>query len=331
MSGVTVLVGAKVAEPTVLDAAFPSRIRVRVGDVVTFKANPGGTVVFAGPEGTPPLAIPVPGSKKGELMLNMATMAPTRQPGAAIESYDGTRMVGSGSLSTEPQQPGAPVNNTFQVRFPKAGAYPFTGFEGNQTGLVEVVPATESVPTQAQVDAEGKKELAALTAKLNAARAQAKNYRREPGPNGSTIHYVKAGLVSANGLNYDYRAQSYEFAPKQVTIKAGDTVVWEAPAIHTVTFLPKPPLPDFVLPRQTAKDAPPQLVINPKLFLVAKPSGVYDPKQYYNSGFVGPAVPNGQAFALTFTRTGTYGYVCAIHTSPDGRQGMVGTVIVKPR
>jgi hypothetical protein len=66
-------------------------------------------------------------------------------------------------------------------------------------------------------------------------------------------------------------------------------------------------------------------VLNPQVLVPAKPSQVYDPVQYYNSGLIGPGMPDGSTWSLTFEQPGTYRYRCAVH----GDFGMEGTVIVR--
>jgi plastocyanin len=45
-----------------------------------------------------------------------------------------------------------------------------------------------------------------------------------------------------------------------------------------------------------------------------------------NSGFIGAGLPAGTTFSATFTKPGTYAYICALHDE----LGMVGTVVVLP-
>jgi len=90
-----------------------------------------------------------------------------------------------------------------------------------------------------------------------------------------------------------------DFDPETVTIPAGGTVQWRntSPITHTVTA-------DATLARDPAN--------------VALPEGA----QPFHSG----DVEAGQVWSRTFTVPGTYRYVCL----PHERQGMIGTVIVRP-
>ena len=87
------------------------------------------------------------------------------------------------------------------------------------------------------------------------------------------------------------------FVPKTVTIKVGDTVVWEndSPGVHTVTDNPA-----FASAKQDA----------------AMPAGA----EPFNSG----TVEAGQQYSHTFTAPGTYKYFCVPHEA----DGMVGTIVV---
>lgn len=87
------------------------------------------------------------------------------------------------------------------------------------------------------------------------------------------------------------------FVPKTLTIKVGDTVVWEndSPGVHTVTDNPA-----FASAKQDA----------------SVPAGT----EPFNSG----PVEAGQQYSHTFTAPGTYKYFCVPHEA----DGMVGTIIV---
>jgi plastocyanin len=87
------------------------------------------------------------------------------------------------------------------------------------------------------------------------------------------------------------------FVPKTLTIKVGDTVVWEndSPGVHTVT--------DNSAFASAKQDA-------------SVPAGT----EPFNSG----PVEAGKQYSHTFTAPGTYKYFCVPHEA----DGMVGTVIV---
>ncbi len=113
------------------------------------------------------------------------------------------------------------------------------------------------------------------------------------------------------------------FNPRTIEIAVGDAVKWEFQepwTIHMVTFTSGEKPPDVDV-REGDK-----IYFNPQVFF---PAGgkTYDGSGYRNSG-VAPQGPNAPHFSysLTFTKAGTYKYVCLFHTP-----AMAGTVIVKER
>ena len=341
----TVLVGGG-QDTTVLDSFFPQTLRIRVGDTVTWKFNsdpnhrhtvtlvggpfpgPKNPVSGGGPgEVIPGSWVPAAGGAPGELMRNPVFAAPTRKPGAPLESYDGTTYANSGELSTKPRVPSMPGNETFSVTFTKPATYRYVCLfhRPHMVGIVEVLPATATdVPDQAQIDAQAKAEMAHLLALAEKAKGLGKAVRSQPGPNGTTFWFVRAGgyeLPSA-----ELRGQAFEFLPKNLTIKAGDTVIWESVSTHTITFIPAPPAPAVLIVKPQA-DAYPLLIQNPKVHRPAKPAAVYDPAQHFNSAPFGQTTPRGTSWALTFDTPGVYEYFCALHHE----MGMKATITVVER
>ena len=92
----------------------------------------------------------------------------------------------------------------------------------------------------------------------------------------------------------------HSFEPAQVTIRAGEEVLWRNTSIiwHTVT-------------------ADPSLAKKPED--VALPPGA----KPFDSG----KVPAGNSYRQTFTTPGTYRYFCKPHET----KGMVGEIVVQPK
>ncbi len=110
--------------------------------------------------------------------------------------------------------------------------------------------------------------------------------------------------VVAGAESPDRAVQINDFIPKPITINVGDTVTWrvDSTEFHTVTFLSGAPQPEFVEPTEAG------LAITP---LAAAPTGgrEYDGTGIHSSGLLN----KGDTYSLTFTRPGTFDYVCLVH------------------
>jgi plastocyanin len=342
----TVNVQAGAGQDTVdLLAFLPEKLRIRVGDTVTWKfegdlhtvtfttgTKPAGLVIptsQAQPgEVIPRVFLPVPGAPQGVNMMNPLLVFPTRKADQPVEKYSGTGYINSGMMSKATLFPGTPPIQTFSVTFDTPGTFQYLCLlhqEFGMRGTVEVVPATApNVPSQAEVDATAQQELARLQDLLEQARGQGRQGRSEAGPNNTKLWRILAGnsLVDIN----DGRVQLSEFVPKDVTIQTGDTIIWESRFFHSVTFVPTPPPPDRFLPERQP-DGVVQLIHNPIIFNPARPAAIFDPAQVFNSGTMGIFPGPGITYALTFETSGIFKYFCGIHRD----QGMEGTIIVQQR
>lgn len=152
-----------------------------------------------------------------------------------------------------------------------------------------------------------------------------------PGPreDGTMLWQVRVG-----GMDMDNAIDFHAFFPKEITINAGDGILFAfapmgRPQFHTVTFtsgedLPPLFVPDMVDGTPVATEAgAPQLQINPD---VAWPNGrtEYDGTGFVNSGLDVLRAPDAEPFIVDFTTPGTFTYVCIIHGVV-----MEGTVIVQ--
>jgi plastocyanin len=342
----SVIVLAGAGQDTVdLLAFLPEKVRIRVGDTVTWKmegdihtvsfitgAKPAGLVIPSSqaPPGEvlPRIPLPVPGGPEEVTMMNPLLVFPTRKADQPVEKYSGTGFVNAGMMSKTTVFPGTPPIQTFSVTFDTPGTFQYLCLlhqEFGMRGTVEVIPATApNVPSQAEIDATAQQELATLKVLLEQAKGQGRDGRSEPGPHNTKLWRIMAGnsLVHIN----DGRVQLLEFVPKDVTIQTGDTVLWESRFFHSVTFLPTPPPPDRFLPERQP-DGTVQLIRNPIIFNPARPAAVFDPAQVFNSGTIGTFPGPGITYALTFETPGIFKYFCGIHRD----QGMEGTIIVQQR
>lgn len=345
-SNLTVLVGG--GQDTLQMLAFvPQNVRVRAGDAITFKINsdyephtvsfsqgvppgPGWAQAPIQPPGVqiPTFLAPVPGGGPMDFMLNPAIAFPTRFPGAPQETYSGNGYLNSGIMTAAPLGPDAPLFDTLTVTFDSPGTYTYQCLvhADRMWGTVEVIPSSAAeVPSQDAIDAQSQLEMATYSGLFPAARAQAQAFAKpnEPGPAGTNLAYVRAGMTEL--FSADGRAHVNEFFPRDITVQAGDTIVWGSTYFHGVTFSPTPQVPDLFIERPQPQ-GPPLLLLNPMVWTPMKPTATYDPARYYNSADMGPLSPAGSTFALTFDRPGTYEYICVFHAI----QGMKGTVTVVP-
>lgn len=128
-----------------------------------------------------------------------------------------------------------------------------------------------------------------------------------------------AWKATIGGETPDHAVQLMDFFPRTITINPGDTITWTKNTLlpHTVHFLSGAQPPAIVLPQGDGR-----FFFNP---LVRNPQGgqTYDGTGMAASGWLGDE--KGLQYSLTFTKAGTYKYLCIIHT------GMSGTVIVSAR
>src|SRR5438105_15959670 len=124
------------------------------------------------------------------------------------------------------------------------------------------------------------------------------------GASASQTLNVSAGSESKGG-----DVQLNAFAPNQITVNVGDTVTWklDSTEFHDVLFTSGAPAPNFVLP------GPDGVFLNP---VAAMPAGG---ATYDGTGVVGSGLLNkGQTYSLTFSKAGTFTYLCAIHAGMGG-------------
>lgn len=290
----TVVAGAQDLPGISVNHFGPAEIRIQQGWTVTWR-NPNieiHTVTFGIPR--PAFGISDPAE-----ILRLETEFLTPNPQRSV-TYTGGPL-NSGQFNN---------NQTFSVTFPNTGTFTYVCLiHPGMDGRVVVVPSGQAVPAQAQVDAQAQQELQPLLAAARAERERlrAQPVRSEPRPDGTTLYRVQVGAVLPQiDLNL--------FFPDTLSLREGDTVLWEAPTTtpHTVTFGELPP--------PTA--GPPPV----EFFTGLKPSPNYE-GGFSHSGWIGQGWAGGQTFSLNFTRAGTYTYICILHAD----QGQLGRINVAAR
>lgn len=125
----------------------------------------------------------------------------------------------------------------------------------------------------------------------------------------SVVSAAQTFTVSAGSESPGGDVQLNEFAPINVTVNVGDTVTWrlDSTEFHNVIFTGGAPAPAFVQP------GPDGVFVNPAS---AFPSGG---PNYDGTGMAGSGLLNkGDKFSLTFTKAGTFSYLCSIHPGMGG-------------
>ncbi|MDD5369001.1 MAG: plastocyanin/azurin family copper-binding protein [Anaerolineaceae bacterium] len=128
------------------------------------------------------------------------------------------------------------------------------------------------------------------------------------------LYKAKTYTVLVGAENIPQGIGVMSFFPGTLSIHVGDTVVWKANSheIHTVTFLAGTMLEDFVIPAPPNMASP--LQINPKAaFPVPPQGGAYDGSTYANSGILSTDPGQALQYSLTFTKQGSFPYVCFVH------------------
>ncbi|HLF78446.1 MAG TPA: plastocyanin/azurin family copper-binding protein [Dehalococcoidia bacterium] len=295
-----------------IDAFRPGVININEGDSIEFN-NPFEeihTVTFLAGEKVPDFIVPVP-QAKGPPKLQINSKAANAVPARGAATYDGSKWVNSGILAK-----GTPATS-FTVSFPKGGSFEYICIvHPFMTGTVNVLPSGTWVPAQADID---KRATAALEAELKKAEGIAASQVGKKVANGWEV--LTPGAPPGIAIQ--------RFSPSRLSIAVGETVTWKndnpGPP-HTVTFGYTPQPTGFLSIEPAGGDNPPNLFLDQKVAFPAKPSPNYEGTGYYNSGLIlsGPEATGGTSFSLTFTKAGTYNYVCVLHLD----QGMAGVVIV---
>lgn len=196
------------------------------------------------------------------------------------------------------------------------------------TGTLTVVAPDAPVPSPAEVTAAGEEQLSEVTAKLK--------------PTVDQLRAATADKAVAGAFDPEVEESAInEFGPAEASVPVGGSVTWSVAGPHTIAFNapedargvmvkapdgtwhanpkafapvggPGAPPPSEEPPDPAAPPGPPVLV----------DGGSFDGNGFRSSGIILAFGPPGYQYKLTFTKAGTYSYICQIH--PD----MKGTVKV---
>jgi plastocyanin len=203
----------------------------------------------------------------------------------------------------------------------------------SMSGTIQVVPASTTVPTPAEVASKAIEERDAGLAKVKDAVAAL--------PTGAIPGLVPAApnqVLAGTGADDPAAPGVENFGPKQIKIPVGGSVTWVFVGPHTVSFnAPKEAVNALVKGSDGSyhvnekanapaggpgtpppPDGPPGPPGPPRV----TDGGSWNGSGFRSTGFVLSFPPSLEAYKLTFTKAGTYGYVCLIHP------GMTGSVTV---
>jgi plastocyanin len=111
------------------------------------------------------------------------------------------------------------------------------------------------------------------------------------------------------------------FLPSELTIRVGDSLTWEPDADwHTVSFVADAEPFPLIVPDPSS---PADVILNPRV-VEAEPSpfpAVFDDSVPFNSGVFGADFGPGPS--LTFTRAGSFTYLCLVHPRMEGTVNVV--------
>jgi plastocyanin len=282
-----VQVGSESADMAVAGMRFlPGDITVDAGDKVTWVAKSAEIhTVTFLAGGTPRTSLPE---------FNPADGKQVTKRGGSV--YDSAKYFNSGILTTvhtgedAGPLPPVPYVQRYSLTFPKAGTFTYYCLVHGvmMVGVVHVQPAATPYPyTRKQYNDQIRIQRAGLRAMGNQVRQDLTQR--------STKHKVMMGDNGAVAV--------MRFIRRTVVIDRGQAVWFKNIGTvepHTVTF---------------GKEPPP-----PALFA---PSG--NPNRYAGGNLNSGLMPPHSTFKVTFTKTGTYRYVCGLHDF----MGMVGKVIVR--
>jgi plastocyanin len=287
---------------------FPDEITINKGDTITF-TNPYEemhTVTFV-PQLPDPLPVPDliianpsgPGQIFNPLAFNATNAA------GAVTDLDPHTYFNSGFLAK---------GDSTDVSFNVAGSYTFLclfhpGMEIN----VDVAPQPVTIDSQDDIDALGVTQRDRFIG-AGTAIAAAATLNRVTDSSGASTWGLAVGATRG-------QTDVMQFLPSApLNISTGDTVKWTSSTQtpHTVTF-GTPVNPIAAIGGYTGISA-----------AAALPNGgpTYSGGDA-NSGLLDSTgqLPGGSSYSLTFTKPGTYTYLCLLHSD----QGMAGTIVVSDK
>lgn len=226
-----------------------------------------------------------------------------------------------------------PDGKTFSVKLAddiSPGAYHYyCNLHGpDMSGTITVEPKGTAIPSAADVENTGKSQLAEHVSKVEAAHTDAMAGKALP---------TGATALAGFGVDSDQASLVDEFIAPVINTKVGQKVTWAFIGPHTVSFnAPTDAMPILAVAPDGAVHLKPASMgpaggpgVTPPTSTGPPPSGPpklgkvtdggkFDGTGFRSSGFVPPGPPPLLGYSLTFTKAGTYSYVCLIHPKMGG-------------
>jgi plastocyanin len=298
-------VGAEANDQSVqADAFLANELWILEGDSVRWKFVPKNeihTVTLLAPgQVRPPFPVGCPPAPPSGV-----------QPSGS--SYSGAACVNSGPMAG---------GVTYTVKFPTPGNFKLVCLvHTDMNGTIHVLPTGAALPhDQAFYDDLARDETAAILADHDDHDGQ-----RDQDDQGTLTNAVTAGVgeIVATGGGRQYRSV-VRFLKGTIHVHVGETVEWtnlDPTEPHTVTFGTEPMNPMAIVGATPAADGALQGTITSATDSVSSGFLAAAPQDQIGS----PQQPPGTTrIRITFTKPGTYNYICALHDV----DGMVGQVIV---
>jgi len=276
---------------------LPNEVTIHQGDTLHF-ADPsleGHTTTYV-PAGMDVPGSRIPNASGAGLTINPRFYEPTDAPGNATD-VDPQKYYNSGVMSK---------GDSVDVVFSAVGNFKFIClFHPGMELAIDVTTTAITTTSQADLDKQAYARRDALIAGGKAIIAAAQQTKVTDAAGASTWD-LQAGADPG-------QTEVMRFLPdRPLRISTGDTVKWTTKvfAPHTVTFGDSPDAARAGGSTYSGGNAN---------------SGVmWAPGGRDTAGRDLPLAPGGSTYTLTFTRAGTYTYVCLVHAN----QGMTGTIVV---
>jgi plastocyanin len=307
------------------NAFYRKTVTVHIGDKVKWKFNGFHTVTVPAKGKKPPAFIsPDPTGTKvagvndaagapfwfnGQTRLLLDSLGAFPVKG---KSYDGKKLASSGVFFGNGQAP------PYTLKFTKKGSYAYyCTIHGGMKGTVKVLGKGKAIPSVKANAKAAKKEYAKV------AKRQIKD-AKFAGPPGNEVWLGNDTVESS----------IFRFFPATKPVPVGTTVTFSMPAktseIHTVSFGPADYLQTvadaFVAPDPANPSGPPNVFSAQVGFPSDVPTlPAYDGTSHGN-GFLSTGVldreagtPSPPSAQVTFSKAGTYSYICLIHPFMKGQ------------